>query len=119
MLAAHREAIMPVELGYFTLSVADLARGKVFYGALFGWQFEEGGHVANTKFPLGITGGKPGDYSTTYFKVQEMDRMVQRVEQLGGKVHSRNIYPSGPSAVCEDDQGTVFCLWQPAPGYED
>ena len=110
---------MPVELGYFTLSVADLERGKAFYGALFGWVFEEGGHVGNTKFPLGLTGGKPGDYSTTYFKVVEMDNLVQRVEQLGGKVRSRHTYASGPSAECEDDQGTVFCLWQPAPGYED
>ena len=110
---------MPVELGYFTLSVGDLKRAKSFYGALFGWTFEEGGHVANTRFPLGIAAGAPGDHSNSYFKVTHVDEMVRNVEQLGGKVRSRTTYPSGPNAVCEDDQGTVFCLWQPAPGYED
>src|SRR6201986_537947 len=111
MLMAHREATMPVELGYFTLSVGDLKRAKSFYGALFGWTFEEGGHVANTRFPLGIAAGAPGDQSKSYFKVPHVDGMVRNGEQLGGKVRSRTPIPSGPNAVGGGDSGGILCLW--------
>lgn len=32
---------MVVELGYFTIGVTDVKRAVEFYGALFGWRFEE------------------------------------------------------------------------------
>jgi predicted enzyme related to lactoylglutathione lyase len=111
---------MPVELGYFTLKVADLARAKAFYGALFGWTFEEGStHVANTKFPLGLAAGGPVDVSdSVYFRVADLEAILPRVAELGGEVRGRATYPSGPNATIADDQGTVLSLWQPAPGYE-
>jgi len=109
---------MPVELGYFTLKVKDVARAKTFYAALFGWEFEGSGHVANTKFPLGISGGGPVDVSFAYFKVGNIEEVVARVIELGGALHGRGESPSGKNATCGDDQGTVFGLWQPAPGFE-
>ncbi len=109
---------MPVELGYFTLPVKDLAVAKRFYGELFGWQIEEGGHVANTKFPMGLSPDGPAEFPNAYFRVENIEEAVARVATLGGKVKSRNKYPSGPNAVCADPDGTVFSLWQPAPGYE-
>ncbi|HXC54856.1 MAG TPA: hypothetical protein VNU97_06150 [Rhizomicrobium sp.] len=109
---------MPVELGYFTLRVKDVAKGKKFFGALFGWAFEEGGHVGNTKFPLGLSGGGPDDTSFAYFRVEDLEAMLVQLAALGGSVKVRATYPSGPNATCVDDQGTVFALWQPAPGFE-
>lgn len=111
---------MPVELGYFTLKVKDVARAKAFYGTLFGWTFEDGsGHVANTKFPLGIGEGGPIDLSGhAYFRVDDLETFLPRVVALGGEVRGRADYKSGPNAVIADDQGTVTTLWQPAPGYE-
>ena len=111
---------MPIELGYFTLKVRDIARAKTFYGALFGWEFEDGSsHVANTKFPLGLSEGGPIDISAyVYFRVDDLEAILPRVAALGGEVRARAKYPSGPNATVVDDQGTVICLWQPAPGYE-
>ncbi len=109
---------MPVELGYFTLPVKDLESAKAFYGALFGWQFEEGGHVANTTIPLGLSPNGPAEMPNVYFRVNDIDVAANRVTELGGRVRSRNQYPSGPNAVCIDPGGTVFSLWQPAPGFE-
>lgn len=111
---------MPVELGYFTLRVKDIARAKAFYGALFGWQFEEGStHVVNTKFPLGLSEGAPIDVSGyVYFRVEDLEAILPKVTTLGGEVRARAKYPSGPNATVADDQGTVIALWQPAPGYE-
>lgn len=110
---------MPIELGYFTLKVKDIARAKKFYGALFGWEFEEGSnHVANTKFPLGISEGGPVDVSFAYFRVADLEAILPRVTALGGEVRVRANYKSGPNARVADDQGTVITLWQPAPGFE-
>ena len=111
---------MPVELGYFTLAVKDVDRAKKFYGALFGWTFEDGSsHVANTKFPLGISGGGPADVSGhVYFRVDDLEAFLPKVAAAGGEVRARANYKSGPNATIADDQGTVITVWQPAPGYE-
>jgi len=109
---------MIIELGYFTLKVADIARARAFYGALFGWEFEGNGHVGNTKFPLGISGGGPVDVSFAFFRVADLEDAIARLTTLGGQVRRRRNPPSGANAECSDDQGTIFSLWQPAPGFE-
>jgi predicted enzyme related to lactoylglutathione lyase len=109
---------MAVELGYFTLPVKNLDNAKRFYGALFGWEIEPGGHVANTTFPLGVSANGPAELPNAYFRVPDIDAAAARVTQLGGVVRERHAYKSGPNAVCADPDGTVFSLWQPAPGYE-
>ena len=81
---------MPVELGYFTLPVKNLARAKTFYGALFGWEIEEGGHVANTTLPLGLSQNGPAELPNAYFRVNDIEAAAARVTQLGGRVCSRN-----------------------------
>ncbi|CAN5442711.1 VOC family protein [soil metagenome] len=119
----------PVEPGYLVMHTADLAKARTFFGALFDWEIEDGGagggHVANTRFPLGIA--PPGDDSserlatasstTVYFRVDEIEPYAQRVVELGGRVLLRTDYASGGNAECTDDQGYRFDLWTPAPGY--
>ncbi|MET0577862.1 MAG: VOC family protein [Ilumatobacteraceae bacterium] len=113
-----------VELGYFTLGVPDTATAGRFYGALFGWATEVGNageeyaHVANTQLPLGLTPGAPDEPPVLYFKVADVHAYAARVVELGGEVVSEAVFDSGPNAVCRDDQGRRFDLWQPAPGYE-
>ena len=119
----------PVEPGYLVMHTADLAQARTFFGALFDWEIEDGGagggHVANTRFPLGIA--PPGDDSaerlatasstTVYFRVDEIEPYAQRVVELGGRVLLRTDHPSGGNAECTDGQGYRFDLWTPAPGY--
>ena len=107
-------------LGYFTIDAPDGARAAAFYGALLGWQTEQGDqgyHVANISPPGGIdaTATTPG--VTVYFRVDDVAAVASRVRQLGGTVLEENSYPSGGNARCVDDQGVPFQLWQPAPGY--
>jgi uncharacterized protein len=112
---------MTVELGYLTLSVADVGRAMTFYGALFGWTFEhvagQSAHIGNTKLAMGLVRGDPDDLRFLYFRVEDIAAMKARVAELGGLVLEEHDYPSGPNAVCADDQGTVFSLWQSAEGY--
>ena len=43
---------------------------------------------------------------------------VDRVRIAGGVVVELNAHDSGREAVCTDDQGAVFKLSEPAPGYD-
>jgi uncharacterized glyoxalase superfamily protein PhnB len=113
----------PVELGYLTLGFADTQRAGRFFGALFGWETEPGNsgagyaHIGNTRLPIGFTPDGVDSPPVLYFRVDDVDRYATRVVELGGRVVSRAAYESGPNAVCRDDQGREFQLWQAAPGY--
>jgi PhnB protein len=113
----------PIELGYVTMGFDDTARATRFYGVLFGWSSEQGGagveyvHIANTQLPMGFTPDGIASPSELYFRVPSVERYAARVIQLGGTVINQSTYESGSDAVCRDDQGRTFHLWQPAPGY--
>ena len=113
---------MPVELGYVTIPVPSVARAKAFFGVLFGWDFQQTGegaaHIGNTKLPFGFATGGPVDYSTLYFKVTDIKATIAKLGTLGGSAGDILQSPSGLSALCKDDQGTAFSLWQPAPGFD-
>jgi predicted enzyme related to lactoylglutathione lyase len=106
------------DLGYFTIPVADLERGKAFYAAVFGWQFEAGesyAHVPNTTPPGGLHVDDAA-HPKVWFRVPDIHAAVARVRERGGEATEPEVSDSGLSADCRDDQGTHFSLWQPAPG---
>lgn len=115
------------ELGYWTLNVPDVARGRAFYGALLGWAVDEPGpdssgahtyaHVDNTRVPMGLHDDPGAGPQTLYYRVDDLAVMTARVRELGGEVLEVHEYASGGNAICRDDQGVEFQLWQPAPGY--
>lgn len=115
----------PVEPGYITMQTRDLAKAQAFFGALFSWRVEPGsqeggGHIANTRFPMGFMttdDAEPSGPVVVYFRVDDIETYATRVTELGGQVLSRNEYPSGGNAECLDDQGFRFDLFRPAPGY--
>jgi predicted enzyme related to lactoylglutathione lyase len=113
---------MPVELGYLTIPVPSVARAKAFFGPLFGWDFQQtgetGAHIGNTKLPIGFSTGGPANYAALYFKVADIRAAIAKIGPLGGSAEDIAESPSGLSAVCKDDQGTAFSLWQPAPGFD-
>ncbi|WP_188196331.1 VOC family protein [Nonomuraea sp. SYSU D8015] len=111
---------MPVELGYYTLSVPDLDRAAAFYGALFGWEFKREHetylHVTNTALPMGFVTGEPSAHPNLYYQVSDIDAVAEQARKLGGSVGEVVDSASGRSCSCTDDQGAQIGLWQPAPG---
>jgi predicted enzyme related to lactoylglutathione lyase len=98
-----------------------------FYGALFGWTFEDrmppesGRHyfvaqldgrdvaaIGDTDDPSSPT------YWATYFGVDSADETAKRVSDAGGTVlvGPFDVGPAGRMAVCADPAGAVFSLWQ-------
>jgi len=115
-----------VEVGYYTIGVADVDKAATFFGGLFGWESEPatagsvGGsyrHVGNTTMPLGFTDNEEAGKPHLYYRVVNVASYVAKVRELGGKVVSQDEYASGGAASCLDDQGNPFDLWEPAPGY--
>lgn len=110
-----------------TISVDDVERAAQFCGAVLDWQFAEpnasgGRHVTNTRVPIGV---RPTDTEfgrTTvgeiqlWLTVRDFDDAVDRVRDAGGRVIEVNRHDSGREAICEDDQGMVLRLSEPAPG---
>ena len=113
---------MSTELGYFTIDTPDIAKARAFYGALFGWTFDDASshetyaHVADAGVPFGFVKGEHRDFSHLYFRVDDLDALCAQVADLGGKCAVPASSKSGRSVKACDDQGVSFTLWEPAEG---
>jgi predicted enzyme related to lactoylglutathione lyase len=121
---------------WFELATHDQSAAKHFYGALFGWTFEDnpmGEGSVYTMFKLGgrdvaaaytldpqqAAQGVPPNWSV-YFKADDADATLAKVVQGGeggaaGKVHmpAFDVGDYVRMAVCADTEDAVFCLYQP------
>lgn len=106
------------DLYYFSLPAADVTRAQRFFGAVLGWQFGAPGegHIENISAPPGSLGGEYVG-ARLWFVVDDIHAAVDRVRAAGGTADEPVNYPSGWSADCADDQGTVFSLSVPVPEY--
>ena len=113
-----------IQLGYFTIGVPDIGKARAFYGAVFGWTFDEASshptyaHVADSDPPFGFTKvERAKDFPHLYFRVDDVEALCERIVAHGGKAAVPSESKSGLTAVVEDDQGVSFSLWQPAAGF--
>jgi uncharacterized protein len=112
----------PGSLVWNEAAVDDPEAARAFYGAVFGFRFEEvpgaGGYTtfATGDRPLGGLGGhQPGSPKgwTVCFAVASTDEAVAKVEAVGGKVTmSPQDTEFGRFAVVEDPWGAPFSVMQ-------
>ena len=110
---------MAGEVTHIELGAPDAKKAKVFFGTLFGWTFEAfgDGDQAAIHTPTirgGLHDGVTTSTLTTYFRVDDIDKAVARVRELGG--HAEDPSPEEPGfgrfTGCTDDQGMPFGLHQ-------
>jgi hypothetical protein len=100
----------------------DLARAKKFYETLFGWKIS-GKENEDFAYWLVDTGTKPGGGMWrmpkdkplgvfVYILVKDIDAILKRVEELGGKVISPKSPAGEPMAFFADPDDNVFGLWE-------
>ena len=82
-VASAENFSMPTELGYLTIPVTSVARAKVFFEALFGWQFElgtnsQGAHTATPDCPSGFRRAGRWIMAISIFGSQISERRPQR-----------------------------------------
>ncbi|HEX3562247.1 MAG TPA: VOC family protein [Solirubrobacterales bacterium] len=113
------------------LNTRDVATAKSFYGAVFGWSFEDQefeGMGTYTTFKAGegagggifdMTGRVPDEVPANwlvYFAVDDADATVAKAEELGGGVNMGAVdIPVGRFAVLHDPFGAVFAVIKPNP----
>jgi len=112
----------PGSLVWNEAAVDDSEAARAFYGAVFGFRFDEvpgaGGYTtfATGDRPLGGLGGhQPGSPKgwTVCFAVASTDEAVAKVEAVGGKVTmSPQDTEFGRFAVVEDPWGAPFSVMQ-------
>ncbi|HSS33545.1 MAG TPA: VOC family protein [Solirubrobacterales bacterium] len=117
--------------GWNELSTRDTAAAKQFYGAVFGWGFEDeesdragtytvwksGEAMAGGMLDMnavGIPAEVPPNW-LTYFMVENTDAAVEKVKAGGGNIMMEPIeIPVGRFAVATDQFGAAFAIMQPS-----
>ena len=107
---------------HIEIPASDTAKGRAFWGGLFGWEFQEfpgpveyhmtevtdqtGGAVYNN--PEGNADG-----IRVYFDVDDINAGIGRVRELGGEANEPLPGPGmGWFVGCKDSTGNDFGLWQ-------
>lgn len=103
------------EVTYFELPSSDIATTQQFWGALFGWKFNEGNFPGYSMIqgpkPLGGTPhDEPSRHPRIFFAVDDLEAAVAQVRELGGTADDPVTIPSGAFAHCKDNQGVEFSL---------
>jgi hypothetical protein len=126
---AERDGYIPGVPCWIDTSQPDPDAAAAFYGALFGWQFENvmppdsdgtyligrirGGDVA----AVGALppDGPPVAVWNTYVQVESADDAAARAIGAGGTAIAPpfDVMDAGRMAVLADSEGAVFCVWQP------
>jgi len=123
-------------LGWFEIPADNVGRAKKFYSSLFGWTI--GPTSMPTSMPAsmeyqGVKTGEPKEGTlamggmhkrlmpgpiTVYVMVEDFDRVVGKVEKLGGKIlmPKQKIEGVGLTAVIQDTEGNTIGIWEPMMG---
>jgi predicted enzyme related to lactoylglutathione lyase len=101
-----------------------MARAKRFYEQIFGFKYKDSGMpggeywlIDNGSKDQGgglqpAQDGKTG-HLTVYFDVDDIDKAVQQVRELGGTADEKLPVPGeGWFSGCLDSEGNAFSLWQ-------
>lgn len=105
------------------LATNDLEAARLFYAALFGWEYDAvpgGGYFYATlegHRAAGMAQGQNPELApmwTTYLAVPSADEVSDRVRAAGGSVlvGPMTVGPAGRMAYCADPLGAHFGLWE-------
>jgi len=119
---------------WIDLTSSDLGRAQDFYGAVFGWTFEDtgpalGGYILASKDGHQVAGMGVNvpqwpfpDGWSTYFHTAAIDATVSASNAAGASLLFKpmRLPATGVMSASADPSGAVFRLWQPleARGYE-
>src|SRR5947207_4545786 len=115
---------MPGQIVHFEIPADDTARGREFWGSLFGWQFEafpgpSEYHMTRIGDSAGaaITNMQPGKQGArAYFDVDDINTGAARVKELGGEADEPMPVPSmGWFVTCKDTQGNESASGRTTP----
>jgi predicted enzyme related to lactoylglutathione lyase len=123
----ERTSHAPGTFSWVDLATSDADGAKVFYGGLFGWEFEDMPVPDAPPYSMARIGGRavaalypkrdeqaPSAW-LSYVTVEDADATVARAGELSATVISEpfEVLEAGRMAVLQDPTGAVFAIWQP------
>lgn len=114
----------PGSIVHVEIPTKDIAKAKKFYGAVFGWKFEDVPDMNYTMFEA--PGGPPGGLREpmendpgvlNYILVNSVDETLAKVKKAGGTVVApkQEIPGMGWMAIIKDSTDCVQGIFQAAP----
>jgi uncharacterized glyoxalase superfamily protein PhnB len=109
------------DIGYASLWVPDADRAAAFFAAVLRWRWApaRGGssrQVEGLTLHHGIQGGISPATLFCCFAVDDVIAATARVQAAGGTAEEPDHEPFGTVAMCTDDQGVRFAVFQPPGG---
>ena len=107
------------KIDYVEIPVTDLDRAREFFGALFGWEFQEWGPDYYSFNDGRLDGGlrrsdepAPASGVLLVFYTNDIDRDYARVKELGATISQEPFeFPGGKRFHFVDPVGTEFAMW--------
>src|SRR4051812_6814278 len=124
---AERDSYEPGTPSWVDLTTPDLEGALAFYGALFGWEFEDAGEEARHYHMASVRGRRvaglgpaqegapPVAYWTTYLSGADVDAHAGAIGDAGGRVlfGPLDVMGQGRMLIAHDPEGAAFGVWQP------
>lgn len=109
------------DIGYVSVWVPDADRAAAFYESVLGWtyapqQATQSRRVVGSTPSVGIFGGQERGTLFCCYAVDDVDVVVEQVRTAGGQAEEPTDEPYGRTAMCVDDQGTPFAVYEPPAG---
>jgi uncharacterized glyoxalase superfamily protein PhnB len=108
------------DVAYTSLWVPDVERAAAFYAAVLGWRYAAGGgprgrQVEGLTQRIGLWGGEQHPTTFLSFAVDDVAAATERVRAAGGRADEPTREPYGLTAMCADDQGMPFAVYERTP----
>jgi predicted enzyme related to lactoylglutathione lyase len=105
------------DLAYVSLWVPDLSRAATFFSTVLGWTFgpgstDQGRQVEGSIPQHGIWGAQERPNLHLCYGVNDIAATIERVRTAGGRADEPVQEHYGTVAMCEDDQGVTFSLYE-------
>ncbi len=109
--------MLPLRIDYIEFACADLAAFKAFYGAAFGWTFQDWGPDYVSFSGAGVEGGvRGGEHpvqgsTTVILYADDLGDAERRVIKAGGVIGARHEFPGGRRFHFTDPCGNALAVW--------
>jgi predicted enzyme related to lactoylglutathione lyase len=127
---AERTSHPPGTISWADLATSDQEGAKAFYGALFGWEYDDQPVGDGLTYSMAKIGGRSAaaisgqreeergqavpPHWNLYITVEDVDAAARAVGEHGGHVYAEpfDVFDNGRMAVIADPTGAVVSLWQ-------
>lgn len=107
-------------IDYVEFAAEDIAAFKTFYGAVFGWAFEDWGpdyaSFSGSGLDGGVRGGEAARVGSTLviLYADDLDAAEKKIVGAGGEILERHEFPGGRRFHFADPSGNVLGVWTKA-----